>query len=51
VLFGSSYWRGLLKWLSSVMLHEKNINPEDLQLLHLTDSPKDAVDFIAKWHG
>ncbi|MGI8554942.1 MAG: TIGR00730 family Rossman fold protein [Pyrinomonadaceae bacterium] len=51
VLFGSQYWRGLLSWISSVMLHEKNINSEDLQLLHLTDSPKDAVDFIVKWHG
>ena len=51
VLFNSQYWRGLLSWISSVMLHEGNINPEDLQLLHLTDSPKDAVDFIVKWHG
>jgi hypothetical protein len=30
------------------MLNEKNINPEDLGLIHLTDSPKDAVDFIIK---
>jgi uncharacterized protein (TIGR00730 family) len=51
VLFGSQYWRGMLQWISSVMLHEKNINVEDLTLLHLTDSPKDAVDFIAKWQG
>ena len=51
VLFSSQYWRGMLSWISSVMLHEGNINPEDLQLLHLTDSPKDAVDFITKWHG
>jgi uncharacterized protein (TIGR00730 family) len=48
VLFGSQYWQGLLAWLSSTMLNEKNINAEDLGLLHLTDSPKDAVDFIIK---
>lgn len=48
VLFGSQYWRGLLGWLTSTMLNEKNINSEDLGLLHLTDSPKDAVDFIVK---
>ena len=48
VLFGSQYWRGLLSWLTSTMLNEKNINPEDLGLIHLTDSPKDAVDFIIK---
>jgi uncharacterized protein (TIGR00730 family) len=48
VLFGSQYWRGLLAWLTSTMLNEKMISPEDLGLLHLTDSPKDAVDFIIK---
>lgn len=48
VLFGTQYWRGLLAWLSSTMLNEKNINSEDLGLLHLTDSPKDAVDFVIK---
>ncbi len=46
VLFGSQYWRGLLAWLTSTMLNEKMIHPEDLALIHLTDSPKDAVDFI-----
>lgn len=48
VLFGSQYWRGLLAWLTSTMLNEKMINPLDLGLIHLTDSPKDAVDFIIK---
>ena len=46
VLFGSQYWQGLLQWITSTMLHEKYINPEDLGLIHLTDSPRDAVDFI-----
>jgi uncharacterized protein (TIGR00730 family) len=51
VLFGSTYWRGLLAWLTSTMLHEKNISPEDLGLIHLTDSPKDAVNFIIRTAG
>ena|ERR1035437_6215280 len=46
VLFGSQYWRGLLSWLTSTMLNEKMVNPEDLGLMHLTDSPTDAVNFI-----
>ncbi len=46
VMFGSSYWKGMLSWLTSTMLSEKNINSEDLGLMHLTDSPQDAVDFI-----
>lgn len=48
VLFGSQYWRGMLAWLTSTMLNEKNINAEDLSLIHLTDSPKEAVNFIVK---
>jgi uncharacterized protein (TIGR00730 family) len=48
VLFGSHYWRGLLQWLTSTMLNGKMINPEDLALIHLTDSPKDAVEFIVR---
>jgi uncharacterized protein (TIGR00730 family) len=51
VLFGSQYWRGMLAWLTSTMLNEKNIGSEDLGLIHLTDSPKDAVDFIIKTCG
>ncbi|MBX3282762.1 MAG: TIGR00730 family Rossman fold protein [Acidobacteria bacterium] len=46
VLFGSQYWRGLLQWLTSTMLNERMINPDDLGLMYLTDSPKDTVDFI-----
>ncbi len=48
VLFGSQYWRGMLAWLTSTMLNEGNINPEDLSLIHLTDSPNDAVEFVIK---
>ncbi len=48
VIFGSQYWRGMLSWITSTMLNERMINPEDLGLIHLTDSPNDAVDFIIK---
>jgi len=27
------------------------VNPEDLGLIYLTDSPKDAVDFIVKTYN
>jgi len=51
VLFNSQYWRGLLAWLTSTMLHEKNISPEDVGLIHLTDSPEEAVKFIVRTAG
>jgi uncharacterized protein (TIGR00730 family) len=51
VLFGSQYWQGLLQWITSTMLHERYISEEDLNLMHLTDTPEDAVDFIVKILG
>jgi uncharacterized protein (TIGR00730 family) len=51
VLFGAQYWRGLLAWLSTTMLNERMVNAEDLGLIYLTDSPKDAVEFIVKTYN
>lgn len=51
VLFGSQYWQGMLQWITSMMLNEGNISSEDLGLIHLTDSPKDAVEFIIQTWG
>ena len=51
VLFGSEYWRGLLDWLSSVMLPEGKIAPQDLQLVRVTDSPEEAARTIIDSFG
>jgi uncharacterized protein (TIGR00730 family) len=46
VLFGRSYWRGLLDWLREAMLGEGKISANDLDLLFVTDSPQEAVKVI-----
>ena len=46
VLFGSTYWKGMLDWIREVMLEANNIADADLNLLHLTDSPADAVEIV-----
>jgi uncharacterized protein (TIGR00730 family) len=48
VLFGSQYWQGLVQWLSTAMVKAGNIVEDELKLLHITDSPRDAVDFIIR---
>ncbi len=48
VLFGRSYWQGLLDWISSTVLAEGKINPPDLDLLKVTDDPAEAVQVIAE---
>jgi uncharacterized protein (TIGR00730 family) len=46
VLFGTTYWRGLLDWLHDTMLQEGKIHVKDLELLVVTDSPEEAVRAI-----
>jgi uncharacterized protein (TIGR00730 family) len=47
VLFGSSYWRGLLDWIEQTQLAEGTISREDLDLLIVTDSIEEARDIMA----
>src|SRR5690606_20581682 len=49
VLFGSSYWRGLLDWVSAVMSAEGKISPEDIELLRVVDEPEAVVEHITAW--
>jgi uncharacterized protein (TIGR00730 family) len=37
VLFGKAYWNGLLQWIREKPLYEEKVNPEDLDLLTVTD--------------
>jgi uncharacterized protein (TIGR00730 family) len=46
VLFDSSYWDELLDWFRDDLLAERMISPEDLDLLHVTDDPEEAVDQV-----
>ena len=48
VLFGTSYWGGLVDWLRSTMLREGKINEVDLDLMHVTDDVEDVVDTIRR---
>jgi uncharacterized protein (TIGR00730 family) len=54
IMIGKSYWAGLIDWIKSSMMEgEHNINPEDLKLFNLVDTPDEAVqvidDFYAKY--
>ncbi len=52
VLFSSTYWGGLLKWMKEVMLdQEENISPEDLDLFYVTDSVDEAVNYIDEFYA
>lgn len=46
VLFGSSYWSGLVVWLRERVLAEGKIAPAELDLFTITDDPTKVVEVI-----
>jgi uncharacterized protein (TIGR00730 family) len=48
VLFGSDYWSGMLDWLRDRTLAERMISPDDIDLLHVTDDPDEAVELVVE---
>lgn len=53
VLVGKKFWAGMIDWIKEVLVDEKMISPEDLDLFSIVDTPEDAVqvidDFYAKY--
>jgi uncharacterized protein (TIGR00730 family) len=50
VLVGSNYWKGLIDWIKTTLIQEKMINPQDLDLFHVTDDPVEAAKIIADFY-
>ncbi len=50
VLVGKKFWGGLIDWVMDVMLSEKNISPEDMHLLHVVDTPDEAVKVVTDFY-
>lgn len=46
VLFGSSYWTGLLDWLKAVVLPGGKISSHDFSMFHVTDSPQEVLEIL-----
>jgi uncharacterized protein (TIGR00730 family) len=51
ILFGRAYWAGLVRWLQSRVLQEKKISAGDLDLLIMTDDPREAADAVIQAHA
>jgi uncharacterized protein (TIGR00730 family) len=46
ILMGRSYWEPLLDWIRETLTREATINPEDVDLLRVTDDPAEACQII-----
>jgi hypothetical protein len=48
ILFGRHYWAGLIRWLQTRVESEGKISPGDVDLMLLTDDPREAVDAVVQ---
>ncbi|MBN1159289.1 MAG: TIGR00730 family Rossman fold protein [Bacteroidales bacterium] len=51
VLVGKKYWEGLVKWVEEVMLDEKNISSDDMELFVVVDTADEAVKHINEFYS
>jgi uncharacterized protein (TIGR00730 family) len=49
ILMGTDYWGGMIDWIRGSLLAEAAINQEDVDLLRLTDDPKEALRIIGAY--
>ena len=50
ILYGSSYWKGLIDWLSNAVLDENCIDKKDLTIFQTVDSPEGAIKLIKDFY-
>lgn len=51
VMVGKKFWSGIIDWFVKVLVAEKMINEEDLDLFNLVDTPEEAVTVIDDFYG
>ncbi len=51
VLFDTKYWKGLTDWMENTLEKSEKINPADMGLFKVTDSPEEVLDIILRARG
>ncbi|MFQ3325954.1 MAG: hypothetical protein ACJASM_001232 [Salibacteraceae bacterium] len=50
ILVGKKYWSGLIDWIKTAMLEEKNINKADLDLFSVVDTSDEVIEEIEAFY-
>jgi uncharacterized protein (TIGR00730 family) len=50
ILYGRRYWEGMVQWLREVVLASNNITPEDVDSIHVVDTPEEVRDIVVSYH-
>lgn len=51
VLVGRKFWAGWVEWVKKILVSEKMISEEDLELFNLVDTPQEAVKVIDEFYA
>lgn len=51
ILVGRKFWEGLLDWIKTQLLTEKNISTEDLDLIEIVETPEEVVLALDRFHS
>jgi uncharacterized protein (TIGR00730 family) len=50
ILYGSTYWGGLVNWIRDTMFHSGKISPGDISLLRISDDPEEICQLVCEAH-
>jgi predicted Rossmann-fold nucleotide-binding protein len=48
ILMGREYWKGYYDWVTGTLLKEGAVAQSDVDFIHLTDDPEEAMEMIRK---
>jgi len=51
VLVGKKFWSGMMDWIKQTLVSEGMIHEDDLELVNLVDTPKEAVKVINEFYS
>jgi uncharacterized protein (TIGR00730 family) len=50
ILVGTNFWEGLIDWIKSVLIKNKMISKEDLDLFSVVDTQEEVLNCLEKFH-
>jgi len=50
ILYSRQYWSGMAQWLREVVLSANNITQEDVDSIHVVDTPEEVRDIVVAYH-
>lgn len=50
ILVGNKFWSGLIDWIKNVLIEDKLISPEDLDLFSIVDTQEEVLACLENFH-